>query len=264
MKKVGIVPITVSTAIVVAIALVAWTASTPANGSKSLRDTMLNAVDHYSSVKAHYVHHFLGAAAGGTPQPLTVDILRQPGVGAAATLTRADGVVVDYVTDGKQMVEHDRSVDEYTLTSVAQSSVRQQALSIWQRFRMLFRKGKDAAPSVRLRREVTELPLGWAGTALFPQEWVLGTYDVAKVVDRGQQEMLSRSTQRLEVIAPNGRTFVVYVDKATGVLLRIEMSENGQVTDLVEATSFKVNVPVDRAKFAIPDLTGKRVRRYGG
>jgi|GEM_PF-6506078 len=67
---------------------------------------MLHAVDHYRSIEASYVHRFLATSDNKAGQ-LTVAIVREPGAGAAATLSRADGGVVEFVTDGKQMIEHD-------------------------------------------------------------------------------------------------------------------------------------------------------------
>lgn len=228
-----------------------------------VRDRMLNAIDHYSSLEATYLHRLL-ATTDDQERQLTVDILRNPGVGAQATLTRADGGVVTYVTDGSRLVQHDLVRDEYTVAFIAKPAVPQRAFSAWDRLRILFKKGKDAANAIVLRQEVTELPLGWVSTALFPQEWVLGTYDVSQVIDQGQEELLGRMTHKLKVVAPDARRiFVVNVDQETGVLLRTEIIESGRVSDVIEATRFQVNRPIDQSRFAIPDLTGKNVRTPG-
>lgn len=253
---------TVGLAVVSAVVVFTWNLSITAQESRSLRDTMLHAVDHYASIDARYEHRFM-ATTDSPEQRLTVEVVRQPGIGAAATLTRVDGRVITFVADGKQVVEHDVGMDEYTVWGIDRPVRQQEAFSFWDRLRTRLRKGKDAANLAALQREATELPLGWVSTAIFPQEWILGTYDVSQVIPRGAQEVLGRPTTRLEVVAPNGRTFVVNVDNQTGVLLRTEILVANKVAEVIQATRFRVNEPVDRTRFTLPDLTGKRLRHPG-
>lgn len=254
--------VTVGAVIAVIMAMLAWNSVTTVRQSKSLRDTMLNAVDHYASIDARYDHRLL-ATPDSPEQLLTVDIVREPGVGAVATLTRFDGRVIEFVTNGRQTVERDVKLDEYTVWGVAPPAMPERRLFFWDKLLIRVRKGKDAANLVILRREVTELPLGWVSTALWPQEWVLGTYDSSRVTRVGEEMLLGRLTTRLEVVASNGRSFTVNADRETGVLLRMEILAEGKVQEVLQATRFKVNEPVDRTRFTLPDLTGKKVRNPG-
>lgn len=222
----------------------------------NLRDTMLNAVDHYKAVQASYIHRSYSET--GAESTLKVDVKRQPGGGASAKMTRPDGVVVNMTTDGKQRVEHDTSTDEYLVANQLQPRTGVN----WATLARHLTK-EDGRKSVVLRPETTELPLGWPGTALFPQEWVLGTYDVSTVRSLGDEPMLGLTTKKLSVEAPNGRTFVLNVDPKSGIIVKMVISKDGKTTDVLEATSLQINGAINASEFALPDLHNKKVRQGG-
>ncbi len=207
------------------------------SGAAALRDTMLNAVDHYRSLQADYVHHYYGA--DGSESTIEASLIRQPGVGAVASLTRADGTRVRLVTDGTSLTETNLTTGETQRTTTGSSRTGALADRIRQ---VLTFSNRD---TVRPRIEPTDLPLGWIGTATFPQEWVLGIYDASTVQSLGSQVLLGTATERLAVSAPNGRRYIVNVDPSTGVLLRTEIYEEDRLAQLIEATSYQVNGQID-------------------
>lgn len=213
---------------------------------RSLRDAMYNAAACYTTLQVTYVDKTPNA---GTPFG-TVEIIRQPGMGAWARHYQADGPVVEYRTDG-------------TIYEVWQGGRRTGAMPQSPPRRGLFGNSLDdlkrlfiGPPGSRQAylTDPEELPLGLIYSMTFPSSFVTEIYDKSTVTDLGPEPMLGRDTEKLVVANKYSEVYTVNVDRQTGVILRWDLRIQGGPPVIWEATRVVVDQAVDTSLFQVGPL----------
>lgn len=88
---------------------------------------------------------------------------------------------------------------------------------------------KGGPPPSQYLEDPYGLPLGLAYAQTFPSAFVTEIYDTSPVKHLGQEMILGRVTERLEITNKHNETYLVNVDKETGILLRQETVIDGVV-----------------------------------
>jgi hypothetical protein len=222
---------------------VVWYTSADTSCSR-LREAMYNPSACYKTLQVTYVDRTDSPTAYGT-----LEIIRQPGVGAWARHLRTDGSVYVLRTDGEVYTQTE-GVGPVNLVFQQRPSGRVLLGLSLDRLKRLFSGPPAGRPAYLEDRE--QLPLGIPYELTFPSSFVTNIYDQSKVDDLGEEVMLGRRTEKLVVTNKYHEVYTWNVDKETGVILRHELRIRGGPPFLLEATRFVVNEPVDSRLFAVP------------
>lgn len=210
----------------------------------AIQDKMLNAIDHYQSIKGTYRRVMKPLGEDNT---VTFSVKQGVSPGSYVKVQRKDGSIVEQKSDGKVALYIDHEAKEYQRDEINQSFRKKSTAQ-----RKM--KAKDGHPVYVYRQDPAASEL--AHTVIFPQSFAFWINEETKELDH--EQILGRDATVLQGNLSGTLSqkhdavdFKMWIDSMTGVLLKLEeRNAAGEVTNLIEVTDLKIDEEIDESKFS--------------
>lgn len=219
-----------------------------------LQEKMLNAIDNYTSLEGTY--HVM-------QKPINVDetvsfsIKEGPSAGSYAKhVDNRDGSIVEQTSDSNYVMSNNHKLNEFRKAKIDKSTFAK--ITTPRSF-----KNNKGEPVYVYRQDPA-----WATSVnevAFPQTYAFWLNDPTTYSIVDHEQYLGRDATVIQgKMDPyigqkhDATDYKIWVDSATGVLLKlVETNASGEVTNLIEVNSLKVDQPVDSSKFSVNAPAGE-------
>lgn len=210
---------------------------------RNLRDAMYNTARCYKTVHITYEDKQPLSQEYGLRQ----EIIKQPGKGAWAREYPVGRPIREFRTDGRFYEELTPGAPPFRSEQLwhHRRPLMVELKELWLRI-----QGK-APPRSGYLVDREQLPLGMIYSLTFPGSYVTEVYDKSTVESLGQERFLGRLTEKIRVTNKYDEVQVLNVDKESGIILKWDMTIQGKPYSIWEATSVRLNEPVDPALFRL-------------